>query len=588
MLAESYAKQLFFRRRCPFKMDALADRGDASDSSAYLSSDDESAYAVDQTAYVDTSCTALAIPPRAQRAETSGIGTVVPYTNRMGGRPPAVVMDDATFEWLVREQYTSREIAVYFGAEEDAVKRKKKALGLVHLQPAAPLPPLEVLQQVWELNPRTTIASVAAELEVSATTLRRHFQAVGFVPSEIHGFDVVAEALQDLLSNVEMRVVGVPFAQALLWSERGISARAADVHRALKRHDPAGHRKRTKEAAKTQYVYNVAGPRSCYHCDAHEKLAKIWGFWVHLCIDGYSRRLIYLSVKTDKFAETVRKIYHEACEANGWPARCRWDKGSENAGAIAEQLAHHAAKGGDSWRGCALTGRSSQNCRAEYIWNFFKRHVSQPYRELFFKMMRELRILDPNEPTDLFVLQAVFLRRIQAATDRFRRMWNSHKIRGKRTVRGHGGGIPDELWLDAMEERVLCDDEAYGRHQGLISAAGVDDETCTYAVAEPFKGDTVELTHESLATEDPIGGSDALAGLLRSMRTAYFETVSFEWDREGIAEYREYWSVCRELIAVRGGGWLRADGSIDWDGYYQAASGGDSERVRRTLCALVK
>ena len=74
-------------------------------------------------------------------------------------------------------------------------------------------------------------------------------------------------------------------------------------------------------------------------------------------------------------------------------------------------------------------------------------------------MMRDLKLLDPNDPYDLFVLQAVFLPRIQAATDRFRRMWNAHRIRGRRTVCGHGGGIPDELWKDPVEDRVRRDDE---------------------------------------------------------------------------------------------------------------------------------
>ena len=115
-----------------------------------------------------------------------------------------------------------------------------------------------------------------------------------------------------------------------------------------------------------------------------------------------------------------------------------------------------------------------------------------------------------------------------AATDRFRRMWNGHRIRGQRTIRGHGGGIPDELWLDPVEDCVARDDELYGAQQGLIGADGVADDTCTYAVAEPFKGDTVELTEQALPTTDPIEGSDRVAELLRAVRAAYFEAISFE------------------------------------------------------------
>ena len=41
-----------------------------------------------------------------------------------------------------------------------------------------------------------------------------------------------------------------------------------------------------------------------------------------------------------------------------------------------------------------------------------------PYRGLFFRMMRELHILDVDDPTHLFVLQAVFLRRHGRETQR--------------------------------------------------------------------------------------------------------------------------------------------------------------------------
>lgn len=186
------------------------------------------------------------------------------------------------------------------------------------------------------------------------------------------------DALESLQGTVSCSGVGVSFALARLKTEKGIVARASTVHKALRELDPDGHKKRAKEAAKTQYSYNVAGPRSLYHADAHEKVAKIWGFWFHLLIDGYSRYIIYLTVATDKLADTVRAIFVEACNTVGWAARVRWDKGTENAGCIIEQLSHHQRAGLEKWRGSALTGRSMQNCRAEYIWNFVKRHVSQP------------------------------------------------------------------------------------------------------------------------------------------------------------------------------------------------------------------
>ena len=335
----------------------------------------------------------------------------------------------------------------------------------------------------------------------------------------------------------------------------------------------------------------MAGPRSLYHCDAHEKLAKIWGFWVHLCIDGYSRLILYLVVTTDKKPASVRRIFREACDAPGvgWAARVRWDKGSENAGAIEEQLAHHQALGGDRWRTCAITGRSMQNCRAEYIWNFYKRAVSGAYRELFFRMMRQLRVLDVDNPEDLFCLQVVFLPRIQASSDRFRRMWNAHRIRGPRCVRGHGGGKPLDLFRDPVEARVLADDASFAAHSGSGAGdGGVHGEDCTYGVAEPFKGDTPELAYSSLSTRDPFEGIQGpLLGLLIALRTGYFETVSFASDREGIDEYNEYKQVCKELLALGPEGWVAPSGQVDFDGYGTSlGQHADSQRIRRQIAIL--
>ena len=111
---------------------------------------------------------------------------------------------------------------------------------------------------------------------------------------------------------------------------------------------------------KALYEYRVAGPRSVYHCDAHEKLAKLWGFWIHLCIDGYSRFIIYLTVAPNKRAETVRDIFVGACNYLGWASRVRWDRGTENTLAALAQIDYWWDDArSDEWnkkRGSALTG----------------------------------------------------------------------------------------------------------------------------------------------------------------------------------------------------------------------------------------
>ena len=510
-------------------------------------------------------------------------------TEAAGGRPPDAPMDDELLRWLCMEGYSNGQIAAFFGATAAAVDARKRRLKLTQVHRVA-LPTRDELYAIWQAEPRTEVASVAAGLAVSCSTLRRHFAAVGFSPGDPHGYETVLAALQGLLANVDMRNVGVTFATGLLQAECGVIARPAHVRRALRVLDPANHEKRAKEASKTQYIYDVGGPRSLYHCDAHEKLAKIWGFWEHLGIDGYSRRILWLTVKLDKRSESVRAIFREACTINGWAARVRWDKGTENAGAIEEQLTYHHSLGKDSWRGCAITGRSMLNCRAEYIWNPYKRHVSGPYRATFFKMMRERGVLDVGSREDIFCLHMVFQRRIQESSDRFRRMWNAHRIRGPPCIRGHGGGIPNKLWLDPVEERVRRDDDLFAAQGGAPDDDGIDrsDDMCSYGVAEPFKGDTEELSFSSVASRDPLEDSGALLfDLLCAIRTAYFELVSFEWDREGIEEYVEYKSVCKELVALSTEGcWVHA-GVVDFAGFGRSVgSHADSQRIRAQIAVL--
>ena len=78
-----------------------------------------------------------------------------------------------------------------------------------------------------------------------------------------------------------------------------------------------------------------------------------------------------------------------------------------------------------------VQGKSTHNCRIEYIWRFVRHHVTQGFRDLFYELHR-LRVFNPLSPTEMFYLQHVFLPVVQKALDDFRDMWNKHPIRGPR------------------------------------------------------------------------------------------------------------------------------------------------------------
>ena len=78
-----------------------------------------------------------------------------------------------------------------------------------------------------------------------------------------------------------------------------------------------------------QRVYRVRGSNALWHIDGNEKL-RPWGFYIHGCIDGFSRLIIYLVCCSNKCAATVSCIYMDAVRVYGWPSRARGDYGTEN------------------------------------------------------------------------------------------------------------------------------------------------------------------------------------------------------------------------------------------------------------------
>lgn len=65
--------------------------------------------------------------------------------------------------------------------------------------------------------------------------------------------------------------------------------------------------------------------------DGNEKL-KEWGFWIHGCIDGDSRFMVYAEVRSNKTAKTVLNAFAEAVVRVALPTRVRGDYGTENNG----------------------------------------------------------------------------------------------------------------------------------------------------------------------------------------------------------------------------------------------------------------
>ena len=65
--------------------------------------------------------------------------------------------------------------------------------------------------------------------------------------------------------------------------------------------------------------------------DGHHSLIS-WGFVIHRCIDGYSRRINFLHCSTNNLATTVLSLFKDAIQRDRglWPSQIRVDHRVEN------------------------------------------------------------------------------------------------------------------------------------------------------------------------------------------------------------------------------------------------------------------
>ena len=73
----------------------------------------------------------------------------------------------------------------------------------------------------------------------------------------------------------------------------------------------------------------MRGSNALWHQDGNEK-CRPWGFYVHGCIDGHSRRIVYLLCAGNKRSDTVFEAFLQGVRDIGLPSRVRGDFGKEN------------------------------------------------------------------------------------------------------------------------------------------------------------------------------------------------------------------------------------------------------------------
>jgi len=262
--------------------------------------------------------------------------------------------------------------------------------------------------------------------------------------------DVIIKELQGSGSSIGYRLM-----HQRLRLNHSITIDRETVRKLMKGLDPEGVECRSKRKFQRR-KYHSMGPNFIWHLDGYDKL-KPFGFCIHGCIDGFSRRILWLEVGLSNNNPRVIVQYFIDCirQTGGVPCVVRGDCGSENV-YIAGVQRYLRKDDNDHFSGgkSFLYGKSIANQRIEAWWSILRKSNTSWWIN-YFKDMRDSGEFNANDPLEQNCLQFCFMQIIQNELHQVAKNWNLHNIRPS-TNQESPSGKPDIMYF--LPERYSTTD----------------------------------------------------------------------------------------------------------------------------------
>ena len=260
------------------------------------------------------------------------------------------------------------------------------------------------------------------------------------------------------------------------------------VMRILRVIDPQGAENRRRHRLERRR-YSTPGPNFLWHLDGWDKL-KPFGFCLHGCIDGFSRRILWLEVdSTNKDPKVVANYFLSTVQQlKGVPRLIRTDKGTENIWiATLQKFFRRNDAGGLAGHKSIIQGKSTANQRIEAFWSKLKQGAGGWWVN-FFKDLRDSGIYQDHDPLHRECLKLCFMNLIRQEMYSLVSLWNTKRIEVKGNDLGVIGGKPDVMFFLP---------EAYTTRSYLVRTDDRDVRICKNLYSTPSRDFSAEV--EALA-----------------------------------------------------------------------------------------